>query len=379
MRIGSWGKHLGRQGGVLLASLLVSVAALAQDIVVGQIGPFTGMPSPEAKEVNEGIRAHFAQVNARGGVNGRKVAFFELDDQYDADRFVQRFQEAMQRKPVALLSPVGSKSIKRLLDDKLLDAANVVVLNAVPGAESLRTPGHPRLFHIRAGDREQIEKVVRHAHSLGITRLGVMYHDIPLGLSGLATAKAAAAQDGTVQITAAQSGADAASQAQAAGRIAAADVQSVLVIGAPRYSADAIAQLRKAGVTKMLFTLSYMPARLAAQVAGEGGARGVGIAQVYPHPMGVSLALQREFRAAMKAAHPALADYSFSQLEGYLTARLLTEVLQRSREVSAEALARALHAQPWDLGGFVVDFRKGNVGSRYVDIGVMKADGRLMY
>ncbi|MDP4078247.1 hypothetical protein [Acidovorax sp. A1169] len=30
-----------------------------------------------------------------------------------------------------------------------------------------------------------------------------------------------------------------------------------------------------------------------------------------------------------------------------------------------------------DFGGFRVDFSKGNVGSRYVDIGVIGSDGRL--
>ena len=67
----------------------------------------------------------------------------------------------MQRKPVALLNPVGSAALKRMLDDKMLDQTDVIVLNAIPGAEALRNPGHPKLFHIRAGDRQQIEKIVR--------------------------------------------------------------------------------------------------------------------------------------------------------------------------------------------------------------------------
>ena len=32
---------------------------------------------------------------------------------------------------------------------------------------SRHSPGHPRLFHIRAGDKQQIEKIVRHARTLG--------------------------------------------------------------------------------------------------------------------------------------------------------------------------------------------------------------------
>ena len=56
----------------------------------------------------------------------------------------------MQRKPVALLLPLGSAALKRMLDDHLLDKNDVVILGAIPGAEAFRTPGHPRLFHIRS-------------------------------------------------------------------------------------------------------------------------------------------------------------------------------------------------------------------------------------
>jgi len=32
-----------------------------------------------------------------------------------------------------------------------------------------------------------------------------------------------------------------------------------------------------------------------------------------------------------------------------------------------------------DLGGFRVNFARSNIGSSYVDIGVVNADGRLIY
>jgi branched-chain amino acid transport system substrate-binding protein len=109
--------------------LMAPLAAQAQDIVIGQIGPFTVLPVPDATQVNQGIKAYVAQINKSGGINGRKLSLFELDDAYSADRFVERFAEAMQRKPVALISPIGSAAIKRMLDDKLLDKYDVVVID----------------------------------------------------------------------------------------------------------------------------------------------------------------------------------------------------------------------------------------------------------
>ena len=141
-------------GVALAATALAMPAIAADDIVVGQIGPWTVLPVPDVPQLNLGLKSYFAQVNARGGVNGRKISLFELDDAYSGAGFVKRFNEAMQRKPVALLTPLGSEALKRMFDDKLLDQHDVVVLNAVPGAESFRNPGHPRLFHLRAGDRQ---------------------------------------------------------------------------------------------------------------------------------------------------------------------------------------------------------------------------------
>jgi ABC-type branched-subunit amino acid transport system substrate-binding protein len=95
---------------VVAAALVLQLGAAtaADDLVVGQIGPFSVLPAPDAVQLGEGMKALFAETNARGGVHGRLIAFFQLDDAYSADGFVRRFGEAMQRKPLALLSPVGS-------------------------------------------------------------------------------------------------------------------------------------------------------------------------------------------------------------------------------------------------------------------------------
>ena len=116
------------------------LVAQAQDIVLGQIGPFTVLPVPDATEVNQGIKAYVDQINKSGGIHGHKLSLFELDDRYSGDEFEARFAEAMQRKPVALISPIGSVAIQRMLDDKLLDKYDVVVMNAIPGAEAFRNP-----------------------------------------------------------------------------------------------------------------------------------------------------------------------------------------------------------------------------------------------
>jgi len=360
----------------------VAAPALAQgaegDIVLGQVGPFTVLPVPDAPQLNQGMKACLAQVNERGGINGRRVSFFEIDDTYSAEGFVKAFGQALQRRPAALLSPIGSSALSHALNDKLFDQADVIVINAIPGAEALRNPGHPKLFHIRAGDRQQIEKIVAHAATLGIPSLAVVHQDIVIGTSGLKMAQAAA-QSHRIEVTGFQATTDKASLAAAAKKASDSGAKAVLVIGSPRFMADGVAELRHAGAGSFVFALSYVPAGLLAKIAGSG-ARGVALAQTFPNPMGVSLPLQREFQSGMKAAFPEVKQYTSFHLEGYISARVFAEAARRAKEVTPDGVARSLRAMgEYDMGGFRVNFARNNVGSSFVDIGVVTAEGRLMY
>jgi branched-chain amino acid transport system substrate-binding protein len=366
------------------ASILLCAVVQAQgknDIVVGQVGPFTGLPFSQAPEINQGASAYLAQAN-KSGLLARKLTFFKLDDEYRADKFVEQFGKAMARSPVALINPVGSTSIKRMLDDKMLDVADVVVMNGTPGAESLRDPGHARFFHLRAGDKQQIEKIVSNAKAIGVTRLSVLNNNQEVGLSGALVALKEGARIGGLQVKTVTSAGDAAALTVGSSSVSAQNPQGVLIVGVPNFVADALAALRKAGVSQPVFVLSAVQPSLLIKVAGVAGARGVGIAQTYPNPNNSILPLTRDFRAAMKAAFPELTQYTPFQLEGYLCARTLAEALKRvkDKDISASTLALSLKTMgELDFGGFRVDFSKSNIGSKYVDIAVMDSEGKLRY
>lgn len=364
----------------LAGMLAMTPAVQAQDIVIGQIGPFTVLPVPDAKQVNQGAKAYIAQVNKAGGVHGRKISFFELDDAYSPDGFVARMAEAMQRKPVALISPIGSASLKRMLDDKLLDKYDVIVMNAVPGSEALRNPGHPHLFHVRAGDKQQLEKLVNNARAVGINKLGVLYQNIPIGTSGMKVVADEAGRLTGMEVQGVQSTTKPEEMAKAAQEIFKLNPQGVLVIGAPPFTAPGVAQLRKAGVTQSIFVLADTAPGLLVKVAGVEAARGVGIAQIYPNPNGKTKTVVREFQAAMQAAYPDIKTYAPFQMEGYLSVRIVIEGLRRAKDSKPESLAKALQTMgELDFDGYRVDFSKSNEGSHFVDIAVLDQEGRLRY
>ncbi|MFM2400280.1 MAG: hypothetical protein RL341_2437 [Pseudomonadota bacterium] len=368
-----------RRVAAFCAITLFSSVLWAQDIVVGQIGPFTGLPSPDASEVNQGAQAYFDMINERGGIGGRKINFFKLDDQFKGDEFAKQIEVAAQRKPIALITPIGSAALQRALKDNLFDKFDFVVVNAIPGADIFRKPGHPRLFHIRASDGQQITKIINHAKTVGINSMMVLHQDLPIGTAGLARAKEIATPL-NVKVEGFQAKHDDASLIEGARKVAERAPESVLVIGSPKYMADAINQLRRAGVLNSVFALSYLPPGLVTKLAGEDSARGIGIAQTYPNPNGRTIGLQRDFQETMKKHASSVTNYSSFHLEGYVSARVLVEALRRGGAASPDRLTRALRSiDGLDLGGFVVDFSSGNAGSSYVDIAVVTKGGRLMY
>ena len=374
---------LRRLGAWALAGVLClgSTLASAQDIVVGQVGPFTGLPVPDAIQINQGIKAYFAAVNRAGGVNGRKLVLFEVDDTYKPDGFVKAMDEAMQRHPVALLSPVGSASLKRMLDDRLLDKYDTVIINAVPGAEALRKPGHPRLFHVRAGDRQQLEKLVNHARTLGMTKLGVLNQDIPIGTSGAKVVQDEAARLGGLSVQALQGSLDPAVLDKAAEQLARQDFQGLLVIGAPPFTAAGVKALRKAGASQSIFVLGDTAPSMLVKVAGLDAARGVGIAQIFPNPNGKSRQIVRDFQSAMHATFPDMTTYANFQMEGYVSAHLLVDAMRRVKgDLTPAAIAHALQSMgEIDYDGLRLNFSRSNEGGSYVDIAVIDGEGRLRY
>jgi branched-chain amino acid transport system substrate-binding protein len=77
-------------------------------IAIGSSGPLTG-EAAAAAGVLRGADAYFKYVNARGGVNGRRIDFTYLDDAYDPSQTVQNVRQLIQQDNVfALFSVVGT-------------------------------------------------------------------------------------------------------------------------------------------------------------------------------------------------------------------------------------------------------------------------------
>jgi hypothetical protein len=77
---------------------------------------------------------------------------------------------------------------------------------------------------------------------------------------------------------------------------------------------------------------------------------------------------------------PALKEHTQLHLIGYMSCRVLVEGLRQSGKApTPEILQGSLRKVRVDLGGYMVDFAGTNAASKFVDIGVITNQGRLMY
>jgi branched-chain amino acid transport system substrate-binding protein len=79
-----------------------------EEIKLGGSYPFSG-PASAYRLIADGAKAHFAYVNAKGGVQGRQIKFETLDDAYEPPKAVQNARRLIEQEQVfALFNTLGT-------------------------------------------------------------------------------------------------------------------------------------------------------------------------------------------------------------------------------------------------------------------------------
>ena len=134
-------------GAAVLAAVTATLAAAAAaadpgisstTIVIGQSAAFSGPASELGNEMRAGALAYFQQVNAAGGVNGRKIELRSLDDGYESDRAAANTRKLIDDGVFLLFGYVGTPTSNA--SKPIFTAARVPFVGPFTGAESLRNP-----------------------------------------------------------------------------------------------------------------------------------------------------------------------------------------------------------------------------------------------
>jgi ABC-type branched-subunit amino acid transport system substrate-binding protein len=370
----------------LWSVLALSAIALPSqaDLMLAHIAPMSGpVAAADGQAYNLGIRVALAAANAGGGVLGQKIALKTLDDRYTPDRTVELINKEAAAGTLALLLPVGSASMAKVLKEKVLESAKMPIVGVIPGAEPLRSPVNPYLYHVRAGDLDQYRRIVEHTTTVGMKRPAVVYANIPFGKAGMAAIES---------LLKARGATPAAGVPFALGpnidflgvmnqlRQAAPDV--VVLISPPEPAGAFVREYRNAGLGMPIMTLSYGAAETMCAVAGMDKIKGVSVVQVVPNINSPTIPISRLFRDDFRKYAPADAAPTQNIFEAYVTTQVLLEALKRAGSApTREKLVKALDSmKEVDVGGFYVDFSPTrHTGSRFTDISIVSSNCRLVF
>jgi branched-chain amino acid transport system substrate-binding protein len=150
--------------GVALGFSMSGMAAEA--IRIGVSGPFTAGSAPMGVSMRDGVRLAVAEINAKGGVLGRKIELVERDDEAKNERGVQIAQELINKEHVVATVGYINTGVA-LASQRFYQQAKIPVMNNVATGSKVthQFDDQPQSFIFRnsANDTIQSEMIVQEA------------------------------------------------------------------------------------------------------------------------------------------------------------------------------------------------------------------------
>lgn len=355
----------------------VAQAAGATQIVVGQVGPLSGMDANQGRAYSAGLQLHFNQVNKTGGVGGHTFTLVRKDDGGRAEDTVSATRQLLaETRPMVLSGYAGGRNIADLISSGLLQSEKIALVGY---RTSEIVPETPYLYSVRADLRDEINKIGDHLATVGINRLSLFYEE-GLNVAALLTAVDEMAKRTGAQILArAAYPAGTTSVDKAVGAMLTARPQAVLMFATGAAAASFIEQYREGGGTARLFSHSGADIEQMAKRLSDEQMQGVVIAQVTPSPYKISSRLTKDFTDTLAVSEKPDVPVSYAMMEGYIAAKVIVEAARRMGvRASREGFVQALNSiDMLDLGGYSIGFRPNRrSGSKFVEMSIVTA-GRI--
>ncbi|BBB66365.1 ABC transporter substrate-binding protein [Undibacterium sp. YM2] len=361
-----------------MANAQAETGVTDRKILLGQSAAFSGPAAQLGLQLNSGAKTYFDQVNAAGGVYGRKIEIIQKDDKYEADLAAANTKALIENDGVfALFGYVGTATSNAALP--IFTQAKVPFFAPYTGAQSLREPLNRQIFNIRASYNDETEYLVDRLANLGTKNIAVFYQNDAYGKAGLAGVEQAMKKR-NLRIAEMATGERNSSDVSAAvAKLLPKRPDAIIQISTYAASSALVKEMHKAAYTGMFYNVSFVGSQALADTLDKDGV-GVVISQVVPFPWSPSIPVVAEYTKSMEKAGNK--NLNFSSFEGYLAAKVFVEGLKRAGSgLTREKLVSALESinrSSYDAGGFDVSFSPSNHnGSKYVDMTVISKDKKF--
>lgn len=360
--------------------IVAAIAALApalalSQILIGQTAGITGVVAAGVKETTEGARLWIDHVNAKGGVNGQKIELISVDDKFEPKLAAANAKVLIEEKNVlALFLCRGTPHSEAIIP--LLEQHGVALIAPSTGAMVLHQPVKKHVFNVRATYQREAEKAVAHLHTMGMTRIAVVYADDSFGRDGLEGANKGFAKAGSKPVTVIKADRLKPDYGTMIPEIVKHEAQAIVWIASGNAVADGVKALRAAKSAAQVVTLSNNASSGFVKSLGEHS-RGVVVTQVFPYERSYAYGFIKE---AMNLAKDKKLELSPAMLEGFAAAKVLVEGLRRAgpNPTRAKLLTALENLRNFDLGGLEVSYgADDHTGLDFADLSIIGADGKF--
>ena len=151
---------------IAMACAVSGITFAADPIKIGMSGPFTGGSSSMGVSMRDGVRLAVDEINAAGGVIGRKIELIERDDEAKNERGVQIAQELINKEKVVATVGFINTGVALAAQRFYQDAKIPVMNNVATGSlitQQFKDQPENYIFRNAASDNIQAPMIVEEA------------------------------------------------------------------------------------------------------------------------------------------------------------------------------------------------------------------------
>ncbi len=350
-----------------------------KEILLGQSCALSGPAEALGKGMQTGLNAYFAEMNAKGGIKGRKIRLISRDDGYEPDRAIKNTRDLIEKEKVFLLiGEVGTPTSKAVVP--IAEEAKVPFFGPFTGAEFLRNPFKKYVINVRGSYYQEMEKLAQFlVDTKGLKKIACFYQNDGYGQAGLSGIEIALEKRKLKLVSTGTYERNTVAVKSGLLKIRKAKPDAVVMVGAYKPCAEFIKLAKKVGMKDTIYcNISFVGAEALRKELGTAGEGSI-ISQVVKFPWDKSVPLIKEYSEAMKKYQPS-SKIGFVSLEGYMVGKLFCMVAESLKnDFTRESFISAVSTiGTFDLGGIELKFgQNDHQGMDEVFLTIIK-EGKIM-
>jgi branched-chain amino acid transport system substrate-binding protein len=340
-----------------------------KDILLCSYQPMTGKESTYFR-MGKGADIWYRHVNEQGGINGRKIVFKMVDDQYNPSRTTVVVKEFIERdKCFAIANPLGSAPTAAVID--YITENKVPLIGAGTGAaKNLEYPSR-YVFPLYPSYHTEGQDLVRFAaKELGGKTVSLLYQNDPSGKTHIAGIESVLDKFGVKLVAKEPYEKNELDVSAQVIKMKGANPDVHLCSCAPEHAARFFTERQKLGWKVPVVVVFFGQSPKVLELAGKEAVEGVYFSTIFRRPNSPD-AQMRQFVSLLKKYYPN-EEPDAIHMWGYAGAQVVTEALGRmgkeTAKITRDAFVEALESIKDWKGGLipVVNIGKGNAPEHFL-------------